>query len=41
VASLPADGSSMTVDPGLNKAANQVDYQVAQWIGVLLMRATC
>jgi cholesterol transport system auxiliary component len=32
-ASLPADGTSTTVAPALNQAANQVATQVAQWIG--------
>jgi cholesterol transport system auxiliary component len=32
-ASLPADGTSATVGPVLNQAANQVATQVAQWIG--------
>jgi cholesterol transport system auxiliary component len=32
-ASVPADGTSATVAPALNRAANQVAQQVAQWIG--------
>jgi cholesterol transport system auxiliary component len=32
-ASLPADGTSTTIAPALNQAANQVGTQVAQWIG--------
>ncbi|MDQ3472022.1 MAG: ABC-type transport auxiliary lipoprotein family protein [Pseudomonadota bacterium] len=32
-AELPADGTSATVAPALNAAANQVAIQVAQWIG--------
>ena len=32
-ATAPADGTSMTVGPALNTAANQVAQQVAQWIG--------
>jgi cholesterol transport system auxiliary component len=32
-ASLPADGTSTTIAPALNQAANQVATQVAQWIG--------
>lgn len=32
-ATAPADGSSTTVGPALNTAANQVAEQVAQWIG--------
>jgi cholesterol transport system auxiliary component len=31
--SLPADGTSTTIAPALNQAANQVATQVAQWIG--------
>ncbi len=33
VSELPADGTSATVAPALNVAANQVAIQVAQWIG--------
>lgn len=32
-ATAPADGTSTTVGPALNTAANQVARQVAQWIG--------
>jgi cholesterol transport system auxiliary component len=32
-ATAPADGTSTTVGPALNAAANQVAQQVAQWIG--------
>lgn len=32
-ASVPADGTSATVGPALNRAANQVAQQVARWIG--------
>ena len=32
-ASAPADGTAATVGPALNRAANQVAEQVAQWIG--------
>ncbi len=32
-ATAPADGTSTTVGPALNSAANQVAQQVAQWIG--------
>ena len=32
-ATAPADGTSTTVGPALNTAANQVAQQVAQWIG--------
>lgn len=32
-ASVPADGTSASVGPALNRAANQVVLQVAQWIG--------
>ena len=32
-ASAPADGSSATVGPALNRAANQVALDVARWIG--------
>lgn len=32
-ASLPADGTSATVAPALNQAANQVAMEVARWIG--------
>jgi cholesterol transport system auxiliary component len=33
VASVPADGSGASVGPALNRAANQVATEVAQWIG--------
>jgi cholesterol transport system auxiliary component len=33
VASAPADGSGASVGPALNRAANQVASEVAQWIG--------
>ena len=33
VASAPADGTSATVGPALNRAANQVAQEVAQWVG--------
>ncbi len=33
LAELPADGTTATVAPALNAAANQVALQVAQWIG--------
>jgi cholesterol transport system auxiliary component len=32
-ATAPADGTAATVGPALNRAANQVAEQVAQWIG--------
>ena len=32
-ASVPADGTSATVGPALNRAANEVAQQVARWIG--------
>jgi cholesterol transport system auxiliary component len=32
-ATVPADGSSTTVGPALNRAANQVALEVARWIG--------
>jgi cholesterol transport system auxiliary component len=32
-ATAPADGTAATVGPALNRAANQVASQVAQWIG--------
>ena len=32
-ASVPADGTAPTVGPALNRAANQVATEVAQWIG--------
>jgi cholesterol transport system auxiliary component len=32
-ATAPADGSAATVGPSLNRAANQVAGEVAQWIG--------
>jgi cholesterol transport system auxiliary component len=32
-ASSPADGTSATVGPALNIAANQVAREVAQWVG--------
>ena len=32
-ATAPADGTSATVGPALNRAANQIAQQVAQWIG--------
>ena len=32
-ATAPADGTSTTVGPALNRAANEVAHQVAQWIG--------
>jgi cholesterol transport system auxiliary component len=32
-ATAPADGTSTTVGPALNRAANEVARQVAQWIG--------
>jgi cholesterol transport system auxiliary component len=32
-ATAPADGSSTTVGPALNRAANQVALEVAKWIG--------
>ena len=32
-ASLPADGTSATVAPALNQAANRVAMEVARWIG--------
>ena len=33
VASAPADGTAGTVGPALNRAANQVAQEVAQWVG--------
>jgi cholesterol transport system auxiliary component len=33
VASAPADGTAATVGPALNRAANQVAQEVAQWVG--------
>jgi cholesterol transport system auxiliary component len=33
VATQPADGTAVTVGPALNRAANQVAREVAQWIG--------
>jgi cholesterol transport system auxiliary component len=33
VATAPADGTGATVGPALNRAANQVAREVAQWIG--------
>ena len=32
-ASAPADGTSVTVGPALNRAANQVAGEIARWIG--------
>ena len=32
-AAAPADGSGLSVGPALNRAANEVAQQVAQWIG--------
>ena len=32
-ASVPADGTSTTVGPALNRAANQVAGEIARWIG--------
>jgi len=32
-AAVPADGTAASVGPALNRAANQVALQVAQWIG--------
>ena len=32
-ATAPADGSAASVGPALNRAANQIALQVAQWIG--------
>ena len=32
-ASAPANGTGATVGPALNRAANEVAHQVAQWIG--------
>jgi cholesterol transport system auxiliary component len=32
-ATVPADGTSATVAPALNRAANQVAMEVANWIG--------
>ena len=33
VANAPADGTGATVGPALNRAANQVAREIAQWIG--------
>ena len=33
VATVPADGTAATVGPALNRAANQVAAEVAQWVG--------
>jgi cholesterol transport system auxiliary component len=33
VATAPADGTAATVGPALNRAANQVAAEVAQWVG--------
>jgi cholesterol transport system auxiliary component len=33
MATAPADGTSASVGPALNRAANQVARQIAQWIG--------
>jgi len=32
-ATVPADGTANTVGPAINRAANQVAGEVAQWIG--------
>jgi cholesterol transport system auxiliary component len=32
-ATAPADGTGASVGPALNRAANQVAREVAQWIG--------
>ena len=32
-ATAPSDGTAQTIGPGLNRAANEVSYEVANWIG--------
>jgi cholesterol transport system auxiliary component len=32
-ATAPSDGTAASIGPALNRAANEVSYKVADWIG--------